>query len=151
MVAMKQKPTHRILPMLASSCIAFTILVSTASFATNTTNMALVIPPTADAIIEAMDEEVVELDNIIKSNLLHEVQHHANVIRDLANGLLTHPEALPPNDLPALKTDVKYVNTMAQRLDTSVRANNKAGTTEDFIKLQKVLASIRERYSMAAP
>lgn len=105
------------------------------------------IPTTADAIWQTIDKESQELSQIIEAGKLDEVHHHAFAIRDLVAALPARSGALPADKLAKVKTNSQFVVTLAERLDASGDAKDKAGTESNFQKLQKVLKSIRENYS----
>jgi hypothetical protein len=116
------------------------------AYADESTDAKLTIPTTTDAIWKAIDEQTTLLDKVIKDNQLNEVHHHAFAIRDLVNGLLTHPETLSLDQLAQVKANAKFVDNLAQRLDLSGDAKDKDATAENFVKLQKIISTIHSNY-----
>jgi len=104
------------------------------------------IPETAEGIWQAIDEHTVELGKVIQGGRLGEVHHLAFAIRDLVAALPEHSQNLPADTLAQVKGNVKFVATLAERLDTAGDANDKAGTQANFDKLKKVLDGIRVNY-----
>lgn len=100
------------------------------------------IPDTADAIWLAIDEHSAELKTTIESGSLGEVHHHAFAIRDLVAALPAHSPALPAEDQAKLAGEVKFVATLASRLDETGDAGDKAGSQENYDKLVAVLNGI---------
>lgn len=105
------------------------------------------IPTTADAIWQSIDKRTEELAKVIETGKLDEVHLHAFTIRDLVAALPARSGALPADKLAKVKTNSQFVATLAERLDASGDAKDKAGTESNFQKLQKVLKSVRENYS----
>ena len=104
------------------------------------------IPATVEAIWESIDQRTDELDHAIQTNVLGEVHHHAYAIRDLVTALPGRSKSLPPDKLAQVKANVAFVSTLAQRLDASGDAKDKAGTEANFKKLKDILNSIRKNY-----
>lgn len=100
------------------------------------------IPDTADAIWQAIDQHKTELKATIDSGSLGEVHHHAFAIRDLVAALPTHSPTLPPEDKAKLDSEVKFVTTLASRLDESGDAGDKAGAQANYDQLVTVLNGI---------
>lgn len=86
----------------------------------------------------------------IQAGKLDELHQHAFAIRDLVAALPARFASLPPDKLAKVKSEAKFVATLAQRLDTAGDANNKAAAESDFGKLRDVLKSIRTNYPDAA-
>lgn len=107
------------------------------------------IPATSSAIWQAIDQQVVALSKAIQTGVFDEVHHRAFAIRDLVAALPARSSALPPEKLAQVKSNVKFVATLAQRLDATGDAKDKAGTESNFEKLKTVLKSIRLNYSSA--
>lgn len=104
------------------------------------------IPATAAAIWRSIDKETELLDALIQAGKFEEVHHHAFAIRDLVAALPARSGALPPDKLEQVKTNVQFVATLAQRLDATGDAKDKAGTESNFKKLQGILRAIRANY-----
>jgi hypothetical protein len=102
----------------------------------------VVIPDSADAIWEAIDKHSAELKSTIESGSLGEVHHHAFAIRDLVAALPAHSPTLPAADQAKLEGEVKFVTTLASRLDETGDAGDKAGSQENYDKLVAVLNGI---------
>lgn len=105
------------------------------------------IPTTTEAIWQSIDKRTKELAKVIETGKLDEVHLHAFAIRDLVAALPARSGALPADKLLKVKTSSQFVATLAERLDASGDAKDKAGTKSNFQKLQKVLKSVRENYS----
>ena len=109
------------------------------------------IPATSVAIWQSIDHEAAALARTIESGKLADVHHHAFAIRDLVAALPAHSASLPADKLAAVKASGKFVATLAERLDSSGDAKDKAATASNFKKLQGLLTSLRENYpSLAA-
>lgn len=100
------------------------------------------IPGTADGIWQAIDEHSAELKSTIESGSLGEVHHHAFAIRDLVAALPAHSPTLPAEDQAKLEGEVKFVATLASRLDETGDASDKAGSQANYDKLVAVLNGI---------
>ena len=104
------------------------------------------IPATSEAIWRSIDKETEQLAALIQSGKFEEVHHHAFAIRDLVAALPAHSGALPAGKLAQVKANSKFVATLAERLDTTGDAKDKAGTESNFRKLKDVLGVIRADY-----
>ena len=100
------------------------------------------IPDTADAIWKAIDQQSTDLKATIQSGALKDVHHKAFAIRDLVAALPTHSPTLSADDGRKLQGEVKFVVTLADRLDAAGDANDKAGAQENYDKLVAVLGGI---------
>ncbi|MBI1213480.1 MAG: transporter [Alphaproteobacteria bacterium] len=107
---------------------------------------AVTIPATATEIWQAIDTHLKELHADIDKGALNNVHAHAFAIRDLVRALPTHSPGLSADALAKVSTGVKFVDTLAERLDKTGDANDKAGTLANTDKLEKQLASIRANY-----
>ena len=107
----------------------------------------IVIPATSDGIWKAIDAKSAELKATIDSGKLDNVHHEAFAIRDLVAALPSHSTTLPPEKLDKVKTNVKFVATLAERLDATGDAKDVAGTKQNYAKLTSVLTAIRANYS----
>jgi hypothetical protein len=103
---------------------------------------AQAIPDNADAIWQAIDQKSTELKASIESGSLANVHHHAFAIRDLVAALPAHSPELPPEEQAKLQGEVKFVATLADRLDQTGDAGDKAGAQANYDKLVAVLNSI---------
>jgi len=133
--------------ILLGAILTGSLLVNSYVFAGEEHEDKTKIPATAEAIWQSIDEESQELSEVIEAEKLGEVHHHAFAIRDLVAALPSHSKDLPANKLSKVKANGKFVATLAERLDASGDAKDKAATESNFKKLQKVLKSIRENYS----
>ncbi len=104
------------------------------------------IPATSAGIWQAIDQQVAALSKAIQTGVFDEVHHRAFAIRDLGAALPSRSGSLPPEKLAQVKADVQFVATLAQRLDDTGDAKDKAGTESNFKKLQGVLSAMRADY-----
>ena len=102
----------------------------------------MAIPATADAIWQEIDKHNAELKATIASGKLGEVHHHAFAIRDLVAALPSHTPSLPSDEQKKLDGEVKFVNTLADRLDQSGDAADLPATQASYDQLGKVLTGI---------
>lgn len=100
------------------------------------------IPATADGIWQAIDQQSKDLKASINSGSLTDIHHKAFAIRDLVAALPDRSKTLPPEDLAKLQGEVKFVATLADRLDATGDANDKAGAQANYEKLVSVLNGI---------
>ena len=108
------------------------------------------IPATSVAIWQSIDHEAADLARTIESGRLADVHHHAFAIRDLVAALPAHSASLPADKLAAVKASGKFVAILAERLDTTGDANDKAATAVNFKKLQDQLKSLRDNFPSSA-
>jgi len=104
------------------------------------------IPATSAGIWRSIDKETELLGTLIQAGKFEEVHHRAFAIRDLAAALPARSGSLPPGKLAQIKENIQFVATLAQRLDATGDAKDKAGTESNFKKLQKILSVIRADY-----
>lgn len=100
---------------------------------------ATAIPDSADAIWQAIDTHSTELKTTIASGSLGAVHHHAFAIRDLVAALPSHTPTLGAEDQAKLEGEVKFVNTLAERLDESGDAGDQAASQSNYDQLVAVL------------
>lgn len=105
------------------------------------------IPATSEAIWQSIDKETEQLATLIQSGKLEEVHHHAFAIRDLVAALPARSASLGADKVAQVKANTKFVDTLAERLDATGDAKDKAGTESNFQKLKGVLKTIRANYS----
>lgn len=105
------------------------------------------IPATSEAIWQSIDQETDQLAAIIQAGKLEEVHHHAFAIRDLVAALPARSASLAADKLAQVKANGKFVATLAERLDATGDAKDKAATESNFQKLKTVLKTIRANYS----
>ena len=103
---------------------------------------ATAIPDTADGIWQAINQQSSELKATIASGDLKNVHHQAFAIRDLVAALPAHSPALPAEDQAKLQGEIKFVATLADRLDETGDAGDRAGALADYDKLVAVLDGI---------
>ena len=127
-------------PLLAGKSAA--IATSTAPAAIEEEAAPTQIPATTDGIWKAIDQQSADLKAIIATGDLKEVHHKAFAIRDLVAALPSHSPKLPPDDQTKLEGEVKFVATLADRLDAAGDGNDKAGAQDNYDKLAAVLNGI---------
>lgn len=110
------------------------------------TTEKVVIPATLEGLWQAIDAKSAELKKTIDSGALDQVHHEAYAVRDLVAGLPGKSGALPAENLAKVKASVKFVATLAERLDATGDAKDAAGTKQNFEKLTTVLASLRANF-----
>jgi hypothetical protein len=108
---------------------------------------AAAVPASAPEILQAIDAKSAQLQHAIQTGALGQVHHLAYAIRDLAAALPSHSPNLAADKLAAVKGEVKFVATLAERLDASGDANDKATTQANYEKLAKVIATIHSNYA----
>ena len=131
-----------ILGMLMTTSLLFSAPVAAAGKG----DEKVIIPATNDAIWQSIDKEVEQLAILIQSGKLEEVHHKAFAIRDLVAALPAKSSSLPADKLAAVKANVKFVATLAERLDATGDAKDRAGTESNFQKLKAVLKTMRADY-----
>lgn len=104
------------------------------------------IPATAAEIWTRIDAEVAELDKAVAGGAFGEVHHHAFAVRDLVAALPGRSKSLPADKLAKVQANVKFVATVAQRLDAAGDASDKAAVQSGVAQLKKVLAGTRANY-----
>lgn len=113
------------------------------------TSEKTVIPTTLEGTWQAIDAKAAELKKTIDKGDLGEVHHQAFAIRDLVAALPGKSSALSADNLVKVKSGVKFVATLAGRLDAAGDSKDAAGTKQNYEKLTTVLASLRANYSTA--
>ena len=108
------------------------------------------VPATIDGIWAAIDQHSAELDKDIQTGILDEVHHQAFAIRDLTAALPALSQSLAADKLAQLNSNLKFVATLAQRLDATGDAGDRVGTQANFAKLKKVLEEMRVIYPKSA-
>jgi hypothetical protein len=99
------------------------------------------VPDTLDGIWKEIHKHHHELADVVKSNQLAEVHHHAFAIRDLAKGL---PAKSPPDHKKHIENLVKKVSQIAEDLDKSGDANDKPATEANLRKMDAALKSMED-------
>ena len=106
-------------------------------------------PEITVSIWQAIDAKSATLKKAIEAGKLDEVHHEAFAICDLVAALPPHSTSLPADKLAKVRDGVKFVATLATRLDATGDAKDMAGTKENYAKLMTVLASLRSNYASA--
>jgi hypothetical protein len=110
--------------------------------ATTPEEPAQAIPDSADAIWRAIDQKRGELKASIDSGSLANVHHQAFAIRDLVAALPVHSPGQSADQQAKLQGEVKFVATLADRLDQAGDSGDRAGAQSDYEKLVAVLDGI---------
>ena len=126
--------------------LAGSLIFNTIAHAADEAETQVQIPATSEAIWRSIDKETESLDALIQAGKFDEVHHSAFAIRDLVAALPSRSGSLPNDKLAQVKANVQFVATLAQRLDATGDAKDKAGTESNFKKLQGVLSAIRADY-----
>lgn len=99
-----------------------------------------------DGIWHQVKQHQLELENVIQAKQLNKVHQHAFQIRDLVNAMPAKSGSLPAEKLDKVKTNVKYLATLAARLDESGDASDQAATEENYKKFSGILKNIEAQY-----
>ena len=91
-----------------------------------------------------------ELGRLVQAKDLAKIHEVAFAIRDLVAAMPDQSAQLPPERLAKLNGNVKFVATLAERLDTTGDAQDQVGTEQNFKQLQSVLATIEALYPAGA-
>jgi hypothetical protein len=111
------------------------------------TEAPVTIPNTSAGIWQAVDSHMQELHAAIAQGKLNTMHQHAYAVRDLVRSLPSHSANLPAEALAKVTAQTKFVDTLAERLDQTGDANDKAGTESNVSKLEGVLKTIRDQYT----
>jgi hypothetical protein len=111
------------------------------------TEAPVTIPDTSAGIWQAVDGQMQELRAAIAQGKLNTVHQNAFAVRDLVRSLPSHSATLPAEALAKVTAQTKFVDTLAERLDQTGDANDKAGTETNVSKLEGVLKTIRDQYA----
>lgn len=101
------------------------------------------IPASVEGLWHAIDTKTAELQKTIQAGSLDEVHHLAFAVRDLVAALPLRSGKLPADKLARIKGNVKFVATLADRLDAAGDAKDKAGAQANYDKLMKVVGALR--------
>ena len=71
-------------------------------------------------------------------------------IRDLSAALPARANELSPDQRKQIEFQVKFVATLAQRLDASGASNDRAGADSNLTKIEGVLATLRTLFTAPA-
>jgi len=107
------------------------------------------IPDSAAGIWQAVDKEMDNMSKLIEAGTVEDLHHHAFAVRDLFAALPDHSASLAADKLEKVKTDTKFVATLASRLDEAGDSKDKVAAAANFKKMQDLLKSARENYSEA--
>ena len=136
--------------LVFAAMLAGTVLFNASAYAAEEA-APVKIPDTVAAIWQSVDQATEGIAKEIQTGKLGELHRHAFAIRDLVAALPARSASLPPDKLAKVKSDVKFVATLAQRLDAAGDANNKAAVESNFEKLKDVIKSIKGNYSDTLP
>ena len=87
-----------------------------------------------------------DLQRLIETKELSKVHETAFAVRDLVAAMPAKSGHLPAEQQKKLAGNVKFVATLAERLDTSGDANDQGATQANFKQLQAVLKAIEALY-----
>jgi hypothetical protein len=107
---------------------------------------AVTIPATAAEIWGAIDVHMGTLRGVVKAGKLGEAHEHAFAVRDLVRALPTHSPGLSEAAMATVKSNVKFVDTLATRIDQTGDSGDQAGTEANLAKLEAVLKTLRAQY-----
>lgn len=133
--------------LLVVSTLLTVSLYQSVAIADESSDQKIEIPKTSTEILQVVDKQLGELNKTIDAGQLGEVHHHAFAIRDLVDALPEHSAQLSADKLEQVKSNVKYVDTLAKRLDESGDAKDKKSVMENLTKLKKLLDNIHSNYS----
>ena len=103
-------------------------------------------PATLASVWQSVKAHEGELGALIKAKELGKVHEIAFAIRDLVATLPEKSGQLPAEQQTKLKGQVKYVATLADRLDTAGDAKDQSAAEGAFKQLQTVLSGIEGLY-----
>ena len=147
--------TFRILKALGSSFLLVASLAASLAVegATGTSGSAAPantasaqIPTTTAAIWQAIDQKTAELKQTVQSGSLENAHHQGFAIRDLVAALGQRSTSLSTDQQAKVNSNVKFVATLADRLDVSGDATDRPASQANYDKLVKVLADLRTSY-----
>jgi hypothetical protein len=136
--------------VIAAALLGMAFAATAGAAGTAETPSSTPVPATSAEIWRAIDTHVQELQAIVAKGGLSAVHLHAYAIRDLVRGLPTHSQGLSDAALGKVKEQIRFVDTLAGRLDQTGDANDKAGTEANLSKLEGVLKAIREQYAASS-
>lgn len=129
-----------------SVLLGASILFAAGAPAAEESEAKIAIPATADAIWQAIESNLAQLHGALSSGKLETVHIHAYAVRDLVRALPTHSTTLSADALRKVKAEGKFVDTIAERMDQTGDAKDKAGTQANLLKLEGVLKLLRAQY-----
>ncbi len=101
---------------------------------------------TAAALWRTVKSHETELQGLVQRKDLGKVHEVAFALRDSVAGMADQSPELSPDELTKLKGNIKYVATLAERLDASGDAKDQAATERNLKQLESVLTSIEALY-----
>jgi hypothetical protein len=107
------------------------------------TETATAIPETVDGLWKAIDAKRSELAAVATNGDLSQAHHLAYAIRDLVAALPAKSSSLSADDQAKLRNNVKFVATLAERLDASGDAGDRAATQANYEKLAALLTAMK--------
>lgn len=128
-----------VLALLAGSTLSVTH-----AYSEEAAEAAVQIPQSPAAIWQAIDKADQELTTVVKAGRLGEVHHHAFALRDLVAALPAQSKDLGAAQQKSLTANVKFIATLAQRLDTAGDANDRVAVEINVTKLKGVLTKMRK-------
>jgi hypothetical protein len=91
-----------------------------------------------------------DLQRLVQAKDLANVHEVAFALRDLVAAMPDQSTQLPPEQLAKLKGNVKYVATLAERLDATGDAKDQPATERNLKQLESVLGAIEALYPEGA-
>lgn len=107
-------------------------------------------PATAGETWRSVKAREADLAKLIQTKDIEKVHEVAFAIRALVKLMPDQSSGLTPDKLTKLRGSVKYVATLAERLDAAGDAKDQSATEASFKQLQSVLASIEGLYPSEA-
>ena len=86
------------------------------------------------------------MSKLIQAGTISDLHHHAFAVRDMIAALPAVSASLPADKLDKVKSNSKFVATLAERLDAAGDGNDKAAAAQNFERLQGILKTLRENY-----
>jgi len=129
---------------VALALLASSSLYITPAYSEEAAEAAVRIPKSAAETWQAIDKADQDLTAVVKAGRLNEVHHHAFAIRDLVAALPAQSKDLDAAQQKSLAANIKFVATLAQRLDAAGDANDRAAVEINVTKLQGVLTKMRK-------
>jgi hypothetical protein len=110
---------------------------------TEAAETATAIPDTEGDLWKAIDAKRSELAAVATNGDLSQAHHLAYAIRDLVAALPAKSSSLSADDQAKLRNNVKFVATLAERLDASGDAGDRAATQANYEKLAALLTAMK--------
>ena len=122
------------------------ICLHSVAYATGNEESITPMPTTIPAVWQAVDAQVIAINEAIANNQLEQIHSHAFAIADLVKSLPALSNTLSEQQRTDLKKQIGYIDALAVRLDKTGDAKDKEGTQANFEKLKKILSQIRAPY-----